>query len=173
MAEAIKVQTPRNASQAAELLRRIGEAEAVIGAIGAKLDIKIGRLTAKARELADPRKDELAKLDEALLAWAGAHREELLEPGKKSVSLATGEIGWRKGSTKVELPDDKDELAKVIAAIRRRELGKLFLRESVTVDKAAMLKRRDDAARIPGVRIVTAPESFWRKPLALDVAKAA
>jgi phage host-nuclease inhibitor protein Gam len=133
--------------------------------------VKIGRLTATAREMADPRKAELEKLDLVLAAWATVHRAELLEPGKKSVSLATGEIGWKADRPKVELTAEE---AEVIAAIRKRKLEQRFLRQGkVTVDKQALLKAPDEAAKIPGVTIITGTESFYRKPIAAEIQKAA
>jgi phage host-nuclease inhibitor protein Gam len=173
MSEVAKVATPRNASQAAELLRRIGETERAIAGVEGKLAVKIGRLTAKAREMSDPLKAELAKLDQALEAWAIAHREELLPEGKKSFSLATGELGWKTGRPKVELPDDKKKLEAIIAEIRRRKLEKLFLRVKTEVDKQGVLKHPDDAKGITGLKIVPGAETFYREAIAAEIQKAA
>jgi phage host-nuclease inhibitor protein Gam len=172
-AEPVKVPAPRNAAQAAETLRRIGEVERAVSSIEERLNTKIGRLTKTARGLAEPLKAELARLDEVLEAWAGKNRETLLEPGKKSFSLATGELGWKADRPKAELTKDEKD---VIAAIEKRgeTLKKLFLRVGkITVDRQALLKHADDAAKIPGVMIVTGGETFFRKPIAAEIQKAA
>lgn len=98
----------------------------------------------------------------ALSAYAEGHRTELLPPGRKSVSLAAGVLGWRTGTPKVEIEDEDD----VIGHLMARGLGQ-FLREIIEIDKQAMLAEPAIAAEVPGVRI-TQSESIFFKPLEVE-----
>jgi len=40
---------------------------------------------------------------------------------------------------------------------------------STAIDKQAMLKHQDDAAGIPGVRILPGEESFYREPADAEI----
>jgi phage host-nuclease inhibitor protein Gam len=72
------------------------------------------------------------------------HRATLLVNGKKSASLATGDIGWKANRGSIERT--KDEKL-VIAEIEKRGQKKLFTRVKTSIDKTALLKHQDDARR--------------------------
>jgi phage host-nuclease inhibitor protein Gam len=120
------------------------------------------KLILKAENAEDER--QIKSLWAAVSAYAEAHREALLPADRKSVALAAGVLGWRTGTPKVLIEADEEELMLRLDALG---FGR-YLRETVELDKAALIADRDRIEGIEGVRVVQDEVLFFR-PLDLEV----
>lgn len=158
------VPVPQNQADAAAAVHQIGEAERARGLIQAALDETIAAAKAAAEADAAPHRQRIEALTRGLQIWAEANRDLLCQGGRKSVALATGEIGWRARPPSVRISG----VEAVIERIRALNLLR-FLRVKTEVDKAAMLSEPDVAADIEGVSIASAGEQFFVSPAGLQM----
>ena len=159
------VPVPQSREAAALAITRIGELQREVGRIQADLDDEVGRLKQSAEEAATPLRDEVAALIDGLRTWAEAHRETLTDGGKtKTADLGTGRIMWRLRPPRVTVRGAEAVIEHL------RGLGLLrFIRESVEVDKEAMLREPDVARGVPGITVGSAGEDFVVEPLTLEL----
>jgi len=158
------VPVPQSQADAAAAIHQIGEAERARALIQAALDETVAAARAKAEADAAPHRGQIEVLTRGLQIWAEANRDLLCQGGRKTVSLATGEIGWRVRPPSVRISG----LDAVIERIRALGLGR-FLRVRTEVDKAAMLSEPQAAAAIDGVSIASAGEQFFVAPAGLQM----
>ncbi len=148
-----------------------GAADALLGDIGQlkreleKIDLDLTEVVANARaaasERAKPLAAELKAKVAALAAYAEAHRAELLPPGRRSVSLSQGVIGFRYSSPKVDVVRGQEE--SVIATLERLDLID-FIRIEKTLNREAILAAPERIEGLAGICVVQT-ESFYVKPL--------
>ncbi|EGY01090.1 prophage host-nuclease inhibitor protein [Nitrospirillum viridazoti Y2] len=100
----------------------------------------------------------------ALAAYAEANRSDLVPEGRKSVTIAAGVIGWRLSNRSVKLQDTTEE--EVIAWLEQAGQHQ-FLRETLELDKSALLADPETAKTIPGVTFAQGVR-FYFQPLDLS-----
>lgn len=145
------------AGELATLARRIEAAE--LEAAEKIQSIKVA-LKAETAALSAEARSKFA----ALMAWANAHRAEILPKDRKSLTIAAGTIGWRVGNARVAVEDE----AAAIAWLEAHDLVK-FVRIDVSLDKNALLEAPlEEVAEIPGIEIVPGRENFFFKPLEVE-----
>jgi phage host-nuclease inhibitor protein Gam len=99
----------------------------------------------------------------AVAAYAEAHRDELLSSGRKSVTIPAGIIGWRISNPAIDLTGDETEII-----LRLEAMGcQRFLRETIEIDKAALLAEPEAARTIDGIAI-RQEEALYFKPLDVE-----
>lgn len=157
---------PQSAEEAAKLLQQIGIDRRELDAIQYKLNAKVERVKAEAEYEAAPLRNRLAELTRGLEIWATANRQALTQGKTKTITLASGVLRWKLSPPAIKLTKPTEVLAVI------RELGLAqFLRTKVEIDKEALLKAPDQAAKIPGVAIVQA-ETFEAEPTGLALSQA-
>jgi len=167
MARTIKhrvVSVPYNLTGAVEFLAIIGREQRLINETQSRLNEKVESLKKEAMDEIKPHQERISQLVEGLFAFAEAHRDELTEGGKrKTVELPTGSFGWRKTPPAVILRNVKEVLKNLKALNLAR-----FIRSKEEVDKEAILKEPEIAAKVKGVSIVQR-EEFIAKPAEVKV----
>jgi phage host-nuclease inhibitor protein Gam len=161
--EAVNLPVPQSRDEAAAALARLGALSRVVGRIEADMNDAVSKLKEAAEAKASPMRAEAKALLDGLQTWCSAHRDELTNGGRtKTADLGTGTVSWRHRPPKCSLR----EVEKVIERIQALKLDK-FLRESVEVDKEAMLREPALARTIAGVTIASGGEDFIAEPLEL------
>ncbi len=142
-------------------LIELDERVALVGTLSRSIDSKKAALDAAIARLRDATNQELAPLSDrlerelrAIETFADANRSSILPEGVKSLSLASGKIGWRLTPPKVTFARNAAE--KALEYLKRHRM-KRFLRFSVEIDKEALLKHRP---AIDGVRYKQVDEFF-------------
>jgi phage host-nuclease inhibitor protein Gam len=154
---------PQTAVEFEELAVRLGEVSREMDGIAATGASKLANIKLSTKKAVDQLGKEAKALWGAISAYAEAHRVELLPKGRKSKSIAAGTIGWRTSTPAIQIDGDEDEI------ILRLEAAGLhrFLRETVVIDKAALLAEPEVVKTITGLSIVQV-ETLFFKPLDLD-----
>ena len=158
------IPVPKNLTEAAQFLAKIGKEQMGINEIQLKINAQVEQLKAKAMDDVKPRQDKISQLVEGLFAYAEANRKELTDGDKrKTIKLPTGDFMWRMTPPAVSLRNVKAILANL------KLLGlKRFIRVKEEVDKKAMLKELKVAKKIKGVSI-TQREEFVIKPAEIEI----
>lgn len=163
-AETIPV--PQSREQADKALCAIGAAQRQLALIQAALDESVAEAKAKAEAQAAPLKVMIEQTTAGLQIWAEANRAALTEDGKRqTVTLPSGEIGWRRRPPSVRAGNIKLALEDLL----KRGLDR-FIRVKRELDKEAMLKEPELAATVPGISIGSAGEEFVVQPTATPLA---
>ncbi len=153
------VPAPQDLNEAADFVRRIGEAERAIELANNEMNAKLEEVKQPFVEQVDQHQQQLALLVEGLYAYAQGNRTVLTNDGKKkTVTLPTGTFSWRMTPKAVSIKG-KDAL---IAKLKDLKLDR-FIRTKEEVDKEAMLKEEEVAAAVDGVTIEQR-EEFVVKP---------
>lgn len=132
--------------------------------INSDLALAIVSLKLRAKAETEPLGRSVKSMFAALASYAQANRGVLLEHGGKSVNFAAGTIGWRFGSPAVEIADGMEEA--VIDYLEQHGLQR-FLRETIEIDKQAILAESLPIRDVPGLTIGRT-ENFFFKPLEID-----
>lgn len=153
------VPVPKDRSEAAAIVRDIGTAKRGIedlrNEFNEQVEILRGNMMGRVEEL----EREIADGVEGLFAFAESNRDELTEGGKrKTVELATGEIGWRFTPPAVMIRGVEN----VLETLKKMKLSR-FIRVKKTPNKEAMLAEAEVASKVKGVTIVQT-EEFFVKP---------
>ena len=154
--EAIPI--PNSEAEAIRAVADIGRLQRQIEHIEGRLNDRIDKVKLDALEMISDPKAELEVALDGLFAYCQANREELMPPGRKTISWPTGEISWRMTPPKVGIRDVK----KVLAGLRQLGLSR-FIRTKEEIDKEAILKDRDAVKPVKGIAI-TQCEEFVVKP---------
>lgn len=153
------VTVPQNLDEAADFVRRIGQAKREIERLAERLTVKIDRLKAVAVEEAAPREATIVELFDGLFVFAQAHREELSERGRrKTVVLPSGQFGWRMPPSSVHVKG----VDQIIARLESLGMDR-FLRVKKELNKEAMLAEPQAATAVEGV-VIKQDEEFFVKP---------
>ncbi len=158
------VVVPKNREEAAEFVRRVGDAQRELKRIAADAQGRIVAIQEKVGKEAQPHQERIDRFVDGLFLFFDTNRAELTESGKrKSVDLATGTIGEHTNPHKVDLTE-KTEV--VLENLRKLNLGEQFIRSIEEVNREAMLKSEESrtlAATVKGVKVVQVVE-FRVKP---------
>ncbi|HVJ53478.1 MAG TPA: host-nuclease inhibitor Gam family protein [Aliidongia sp.] len=157
------VPVPQSRDEFEALAVRLAETKRKIERIADEAADAIAQTKLKAKQAAAESMKEAEALWSAVAAFAEAHRAELLPKDRKSVAIAAGVIGWRLSNPAIEISADEQDL---IQRLDRDGLGR-FLRETVEIDKAALLAEPTVAETIDGIAIRQV-ESLFFQPLDLD-----
>lgn len=153
------VTVPQSLEEAADFVRRIGQAKREIEHLAERLTMKIDRLKAVAVEKATPREATIEELFDGLFVFAQAHREALSEKGRrKTVVLSSGQFGWRMPPSSVHVRG----VSTVIARLESLGLDR-FLRVKKELNKEAILAEPYTATAVEGI-VIQQEEEFFVKP---------
>lgn len=157
------IPVPQTEVEFEELAVRLGEVSREMDGIASAGAIRITEIKLSTKKALDLLSKEAKSLWGVISAYAEAHRSGLLPKGRKSKSISAGTIGWRTGTPAIQVDGDEDEI------IIRMEAAGLhrFLRETVVIDKAALLAEPAVVETIKGLSIVQV-ETLFFKPLDLD-----
>lgn len=154
------VAAPRNPTEAAALVAKIGEAMRERLLIQAALSEEVELARRKAEELIRPHADAIAGMTRSVQLWAEANRAALTQDGKsKTITLITGKISWRARPPSVRIRD----AAAVLAALAEAGLER-FIRTRHEPNREAMLAEPEVAVTVPGVTIGSEGEEFSVEP---------
>ena len=151
---------PVNRDEAETYLARIGEIQRLTQLNKTALAEAVARVTADIEAESAKLAEEHDRLFRGLQLWAEANRHALTDGGKtKTVRLGNGIIAWRLAPPSVQIKGQEA----VLEYLMNNTIG--FLRTKVEINREAMLARPDEAAKIPGVTIKSAGESFVIEPI--------
>lgn len=150
---------PQNAEAAGIVLAELGALQRESQAVAEKTDAAITALQKEANAQLTQIHDRMRSSFTALRVFADARRQELTQDGKKkTVDLGTGKVYWRNTPPKINIENEAAVLAKV------QEMGLTkFFRKVPQLDRQAMNKNPEEAAKVPGVE-TTQEELFYAKP---------
>lgn len=158
------VSVPQGLEEATDFIRRVGEAQRAISKIQIRLNNQVKKLTTEVAPEIKQYEESIDQLVEGLFVFAEARRDQLTDSGKrKTVSLPTGEFGWRLTPPSVSLRSIKE----VVTALKGLGLTQ-FIRIKEEPDKEAMLKEPALAKTVKGVTI-NQHEEFVVKPVELKL----
>ena len=150
---------PVNRDEAETYLARIGEIQRLTQLNKTALAEAVARVTADIEAESAQLAEEHDRLFRGLQLWAEANRHALTDGGKtKTVRLGNGTIAWRMAPPSVQIKGQEA----VLGYLMNNTIG--FTRIKVEINREAMLARPDEAAKIPGVTIKSAGESFVIEP---------
>ena len=150
---------PVNRDEAETYLARIGEIQRLTQLNKTALAEAVARVTADIEAESAKLAEEHDRLFRGLQLWAEANRHALTDGGKtKTVRLGNGTIAWRMAPPSVQIKGQEA----VLGYLMNNTIG--FTRIKVEINREAMLARPDEAAKIPGVTIKSAGESFVIEP---------
>jgi phage host-nuclease inhibitor protein Gam len=148
-------------TEAAHLLARIGSLKAQLDAIGDAAAASIREIGIRTDMQRLPLLEEAEAIQKALRKWADANREELLEPGSKTLSLTTGEIVWRDGPEAIAFEEGFDE-ASIIQLLRLHGFGECIRTGADTLDKDAIKKLWPEICDSPMRGLLLVQREFFR-----------
>lgn len=150
---------PTTRDEAETYLARIGEIQRLTQLNKTALAEAVARVTADIEAESAKLAEEEDRLFRGLQLWAEANRHALTDGGKtKTVRLGNGTIAWRMAPPSVQIKGQEA----VLEYLMNNTIG--FLRTKVEINREAMLARPEEAAKIPGVTIKSAGESFVIEP---------
>ena len=151
---------PVNRDEAETYLARIGEIQRLTQLNKTALAEAVARVTADIEAESAKLAEEHDRLFRGLQLWAEANRHALTDGGKtKTVRMANGTIAWRLAPPSVQIKGQEA----VLEYLMNNTIG--FLRTKMEINREAMLARPEEAAKIPGVTIKSAGESFVIEPV--------
>jgi len=161
--KALAVAVPQTREAATKMLADYGEALRQIEAIETVMNGDLAKRKQQAVEEAAPFTARADALFKGLQAYCDANRAALTENGKtKTVDFGTGTVSWRWNPAKVNL---RGKVEDIITRIRNAgDEFQQFLRQTVEVDRAEMLRNPNLAEKIEGVKIASAGEMFAVEP---------
>lgn len=166
-AAAAAVRVPQSREEASSMIADYGMKLREVGRIEADMNDLLAEVKKEYLARATPLADEANDLLKGLQIWCEANRAQLTQCGKsKTVDLGTGKVSWRYNPAKVSLRGKAED---IIARIKDAGEAYLkFLRETVELDRVAMLRDPNLAKQIEGVRIASAGETFTVEPFAAE-----
>lgn len=163
------IPVPQDRAACNALLAQLGDLVRGRAELETALAAAVAQVKAEHEAVAAPLNARIAGLHAAIQAWAEANRAALTNDGRsKSVELPAGFLRWRLTRPRVAIVGAKE----VLALIRKNRRFRRFLRVAYAIDKDAMLKAPDLAARLPGVAIEQT-EEFVVEPCGAGLAPAA
>jgi len=161
MAKTAKCPVPKNENEAARLLGELEKLKLQLDEQQIELNQAVNDLVTTANKNAEAVSGEFASKFNALKTFATKHKKELTEEGKRrSVSWATGTLGWRTAPAGISVPRSVKDIARVIDRILA--VGKQkFLRPKWELNIEAMEANPEEATAIQGISKRPARESFY------------
>ncbi len=163
----VNQEAPQTQKQAEQWLQNLATKQRRVKAIEDAMNEQLTELKKKFEQQAKPLNEDIEDLFAGIKSWASVNRDDLCKKGVKSVSIATGQIGWRKNPPSVRLVKVQD----VIERLKRLKLSK-FIRVAETVDKEAILKNKESAQDVAGIHINPGAELFYVEPFETEIEKA-
>lgn len=154
---------PTSRDEADRLLGEIGVLQRELDAISAQLTETVAEAKERASRLGRPIADDIDRRFKALCLWAETERDQLLEGGRKSVTLSQGVIGWRWGMPMVRIRRDAED--EIVELLSQRGLHHL-IRTRQEIDKEAVLRQPELVADVDGLTVEQV-ETFFAQPLDL------
>lgn len=142
-----------------EILARIGGTQRELATLALARDARIAAATAEHESKAAELRQRIEADTDEIQAVCTALRAHLTVKGK-TVTLAAGKVGWRKGSAKLVYAGTDDELVKQLRQLKLRK----FLRTKVEPDRTALKKDAAAVAKVPGLSIAAGAEVFFVEP---------
>lgn len=138
----------REAADAA--IEELGRKKRELDRFTADMNDELAELKARFERTADPLKASVKGLETGIQNYCEVNRNALTNGGKTGAhKFPAGVVRWRKTPLKVTLRN----VEAVIKAVKDAGLAAIFLRVKEEIDKEAMGKRPDEAAKIKGVTI--------------------
>ncbi|MBI2984642.1 MAG: host-nuclease inhibitor Gam family protein [Candidatus Kerfeldbacteria bacterium] len=155
---------PRSVQEAAGYLEEITECQVHVDDAELQLQQELSAARQRAHERVEPHVCRAQALANALFDWAQTNRSELTDNDRlKTVDLVTGVLRWYRTPPSVRLTK-KEEV--VIATLKK--LGFVqFIRVIEEIDREALLREREVASRIQGIRFGQ-DEIFAIKPAGME-----
>lgn len=150
--------------EAADCIKRIGDAERHLTRVQTELNDIIADETAKRTDVIDDLKKTIDTLTDGVQMWCEANRQDLCSKGSKTANLVTGEVSWRQRPPSVSVRG-KD---KIIDTLKQLKLAR-FLRQKDEINKEAILAEPNAVAHIKGLKLVTGVEDFVITPFEVDI----
>jgi len=151
---------PKHRDEAEAYLEQIGLIQREIALNKMALAEAVARVTAEMEASSAKLSEEHDRLFRGLQLWAEANRHALTDGGKtKTVRLGNGTIAWRMAPPSVQIKGQEA----VLEYLMNNTIG--FLRTKMEINREATLARPEEAAKIPGVTIKSAGESFVIEPV--------
>jgi phage host-nuclease inhibitor protein Gam len=151
---------PTSRDEAETYLARIGEIQRLTQLNKTALAEAVARVTADIEADSAKLGEEHDRLFRGLQLWAEANRHALTDGGKtKTVRMHNGIIAWRLAPPSVQIKGQEA----VLEYLMNNTIG--FLRTKMEINREATLARPEEAAKIPGVTIKSAGESFVIEPV--------
>jgi phage host-nuclease inhibitor protein Gam len=165
------VAQPRTWEEVDQRLGYIGEAERQLESLRTEFDQKVAVLKQQFVEASQPITREKRKIAEQIECFYWAHRDEVLQQGKKSVELAFGRVGSRR-SRSVSVEDAaaaqqwlaRHGLSDYLRV--RTELDREALRAALLGSNEIAAQTPSDLLACPGIRLRD-EEEFWFDATAL------
>ena len=155
---------PQSREEAAEFVRRVGDAQRQLRGIAADAEGRIAAIQQEVAKNAQPHQEKLEGLVDGLFLFFEANRDSLTERGKrKSVDFSTGTIGEHTNPHRVDFTE-KAEI--VLANLHALNLTQ-FIRPKEEINRETMLESEESrtlAATVKGVKVVQVVE-FRVKPI--------
>lgn len=140
---------PQTRDDATRSVADIGVATREITRLETDMNDELTEIKARYEALADPYRERVLILTQAVQIWAEANRDELTQHGKvKTHALPSGEILWRTRPPSVRVTG----VEAVLDLLRRSGLDR-FIRIRQEVNREAILNEPEAVAFIPGLAI--------------------
>lgn len=153
----IKIPVIKSLEEADAILGRIAELGREVDMINIEMNAEIDEAKRNAESLAEPYKQEVSELNEALVRYATFNRDELFKK-KKSLQLTFGSIGFR-SSTSLKLLS-KWTWKKVLQTLHDLSMN-TCIRNKPEVDREALKILSEDKLKAVGCRIVQEDQFFY------------
>lgn len=161
MAKKPNYPTPTNESEAAKLLGELQKLKLALDKQQVELNQEVHKLVTAANEKAETTSDEFAEKFNVLKEYARKNKDQLTEQGKKrSVTWATGTLGWRNIPRGISVPRSAKEIALLIERIIAAKKPK-FLRRKFELSVEAMESHIAEATAIEGIKVRAASEVIY------------
>lgn len=133
---------PKGREDVVEAIAEIGRRQRERTRIETAMNDKLAKIKETFEEEGKPHGDEIRRISEGIRVWCEANRDELTREGKiKTVSLSSGDVGWRIRPPKVVVKAAE----KAIEALKKVGLGR-FVRQKEEVNKEEILSAKALAA---------------------------
>jgi len=163
MAKAVKYPVPKNEAEAVRLLGELEKRKLELDEQQVALNQAVNDLVTEANRKAEAVSQEFADRFNALKTYATKHKSELTDEGKRrSVSFATGMLGWRSTPAGISVPRSAKDITLLIERILAARKPK-FLRRKWELNVEAMEANPAEAAAIEGIKQRAASETFFVK----------
>jgi len=155
---------PNSIEEVSKFIGEIGKHQRELDKLQTGLNNRVEEIKAKTIANSLPHQEKISQLFEGIFVFVQSHRDELTENNKKkTVHFPTGDVLWRLTPPAISYKNAK----KIISLCKSLGLER-FIRIKEEVDKEAMLKEPDEAARIKGVKICQ-KEEFVVKPSEIEI----
>lgn len=158
------VRAPKTLAEVEELIAVIGDCQRLVKGIETRMNDELALIKTTYEAEARPHKLQAEAALEAVVEYCEAHKGELLVGDRKSVKLASGEIGWRTSPPKVTIRKE----SVVLEALKRLGLHRFIRLGPEEVNKDAVLADPEAVKGVRGISI-SQSEDLWVKPFSSQI----